>query len=95
MEQFSDLELPDRTAMAIASYNAGAGHVFDAQRLAGAMSLDPDRWLGGVETAMLLLDDPELASSFPSGVCRCRQAVGYTRRVLRRFQLYSEQYSPG
>ena len=94
MEQFSDLALPDRTAMAIASYNAGAGHVFDAQRLAAAMGFDPGRWLGGVETAMLLLDDPELASSFPSGVCRCRQAVGYTRRVLRRYQIYSKRYPP-
>jgi membrane-bound lytic murein transglycosylase F len=92
MEQFADLDQPDRLAMAIASYNAGAGHVFDAQRLAASMGFDPERWLGSVETALLLLDDPELASAFPSGVCQCRRAVGYTRRVLRRYQEYIEQY---
>jgi membrane-bound lytic murein transglycosylase F len=94
MGQFFDLPEPDRLAMAIASYNAGAGHVFDAQRLAASMGFDPERWLGSVETALLLLDDPELASSFPSGVCGCRRAVGYTRRVLRRYHGYTEQYPP-
>lgn len=94
MEQFSDLAEPDRLAMAIASYNAGAGHVFDAQRLAASMGFDPERWLGSVETALLLLDDPELAGDFPSGVCSCRRAVGYTRRVLRRYYGYTEQYPP-
>jgi membrane-bound lytic murein transglycosylase F len=94
MGQFFDLPEPDRLAMAIASYNAGAGHIFDAQRLAASMGFDPERWLGSVETALLLLDDPELASSFPSGVCSCRRAVGYTRRVLRRYQEYTEQYPP-
>jgi membrane-bound lytic murein transglycosylase F len=94
MEQFSDLAQPDRLAMAIASYNAGAGHIFDAQRLAGSMGFDPERWRGSVETALLLLDDPEVAGSFPSGVCGCRRAVGYTRRVLRRYHDYTEQYPP-
>lgn len=94
MEQFSDLAQPDRLAMSIASYNAGAGHIFDAQRLAASMGFDPERWRGSVETAMLLLDDPEVASSFPSGVCGCRRAVGYTRRVLRRYHDYTQQYPP-
>jgi membrane-bound lytic murein transglycosylase F len=94
MEQFSDLALPDRLAMAIASYNAGAAHVFDAQSLAAGMGFDPERWLGSVETALLLLDDPEVASLYPGGVCSCRRAVGYTRRVLRRYQEYTEQYPP-
>jgi membrane-bound lytic murein transglycosylase F len=93
-EQFSDLAPADRLAMAIASYNAGAAHVFDAQRLAASMGFDPARWLGSVETAMLLLDDPEVASSYPGGVCRCRRTVGYTRRVLRKYQEYTERYPP-
>jgi membrane-bound lytic murein transglycosylase F len=94
LEQFSDLAQPDRLAMAIASYNVGAGHIFDAQRLAASMGFNPERWLGSVETALLLLDDPELAGDFPSGVCGCRRAVGYTRRVLRRYHDYTGQYPP-
>jgi membrane-bound lytic murein transglycosylase F len=94
MAKFSDLELPDRVAMAIASYNVGPRHVFDARRLALEMELDPDQWLGNVETAMLILDDPEVARRFPAGVCRCRRAAGYTRRILRRYVAYTEQFPP-
>ena len=94
MDGFEDLPLPDRVAMAIASYNVGPRHVFDARRLAGQMDFDPDRWTGSVETAMLLLDDPEVARAFPAGVCRCRRAVGYTRRILRRYRAYTEQFPP-
>ena len=43
---------------------------------------------------MVILDDPEVARRFPAGVCRCRRAVGYTRRILRRYAAYAEQYPP-
>jgi membrane-bound lytic murein transglycosylase F len=94
MDRFADLALPDRVAMAIASYNVGPRHLFDARRLAGDMGFDPDRWHGSVETAMLILDDAEVARRYPAGVCRCRRAVGYTRRILRRYRAYTEQFPP-
>lgn len=94
MKHFGELPLQDRAAMAIASYNVGPGHVFDARRLAAQMQLDPDRWAGNVETALLLLDDPEVSRQFSGGICRCRRAVGYTRRILRRYQAYVEQFPP-
>jgi len=94
MDEFGDLPLRDQVAMAIASYNVGPGHVFDARKLAVEMGLDPDRWAGSVETAMLIIDDPEVARRFSSGVCKCRRAVGYTRRILRRYGAYAEQFPP-
>jgi len=94
MDGFGDLELPDRVAMALAAYNVGPRHVFDARRLALEMSLDPNQWRGSVETAMLILEDPEVARRFPAGVCRCRRAVAYTRRILRRYAAYTEQFPP-
>jgi len=94
MDKFSHLDLPDQVAMAIASYNVGPRHVFDARRLAADMGFDPDRWSGNVETAMLILNDPEVARRYPAGVCRCRRAVGYTRRILRRYRAYTEQFPP-
>jgi membrane-bound lytic murein transglycosylase F len=94
MDLFDDLPLPDRVAMAIAGYNVGPGHVFDARRLARRLGYDPDRWSGNVEVAMLLLDDPEVAREYPSGVCRCRRAVNYTRRILRRYHAYAEEFPP-
>ena len=94
MDMFPDLELSDRVAMAVASYNVGPRHVFDARRLAQEMGLDRDTWVGNVETAMLLLDDPEVAREYPAGVCRCRRAVGYTRRIIRRYRAYRAQFEP-
>jgi membrane-bound lytic murein transglycosylase F len=94
MDDLPGVPMADQVAMAIASYNVGPRHVFDARRLAREMNLDPDRWRGNVETAMLLLDNPEVARRFPAGVCRCRRAVGYTRRILRRYAAYREQFPP-
>jgi peptidoglycan lytic transglycosylase F len=94
MEKFADLDLPDRVAMAIASYNVGPRHVFDARKLAVEMGFDPNRWSGSVETAMYILDDPEVARRFPAGVCRCRRGAAYTRRILRRYAAYAEQFPP-
>jgi len=51
-------------------------------------------WRGAVETAMVLLDDPEVARRFPAGVCRCRRAANYVRRILRRYAAYVEQFPP-
>lgn len=94
MDMLPEMEMSDRVAMAIAGYNVGPGHVFDARRLAIRMGLDRNRWAGNVETALLILDDPEVAREFPSGVCRCRRAVGYTRRILRRYGAYRVQFPP-
>ena len=94
MDKFDGLQLPDQVAMAIASYNVGPRHVFDARKLAREMGFDSDRWRGAVETAMVLLDDPELARQYPAGVCRCRRAANYVRRILRRYAAYVEQFPP-
>ena len=94
MDKFEGLALPDQVAMAIASYNVGPRHVFDARRLAREMGFNPDRWKDSVETAMVLLDDPEVARRYPAGVCRCRRAANYVRRILRRYAAYAEQFPP-
>ncbi len=94
MDEFEGLQLPDQVAMAIASYNVGPRHVFDARKLAREMGFDADRWKDSVETAMVLLDDPEVARRYPAGVCRCRRAANYARRILRRYAAYVEQFPP-
>ncbi len=92
MDEFQGLELADQVAMAIASYNVGPAHVMDARRLVREMALSQDVWRDNVETAMVILDDPEVARRFPAGVCRCRRAVVYTRRILRRYLLYTRMF---
>ena len=40
------------------------------------------------------VDDPEVARRYPAGVCRCRRGAAYTRRILRRYAAYAEQFPP-
>ncbi|MCP4899154.1 MAG: transglycosylase SLT domain-containing protein [bacterium] len=94
MAVFEGVELDAQMAMAIASYNVGPRHVVDARKLARDMELDDTLWAGNVETAMLILDEADVARNYPAGVCRCRRAVGYTRRILRRYYAYTEQFPP-
>ena len=59
----ADLVISDRLWFTLAAYNAGAGHVQDARRLAGQLGHDPDRWFGHTEQAMLLLEKKQYKSS--------------------------------
>lgn len=71
----------ERVNFALAAYNAGLGHVYDAQKLAREMGLDPYQWFGNVEKAILLLQKPEYAKKARYGYCRGGQPVAYVARV--------------
>lgn len=80
-------QVPDkeqRLRFVLASYNAGPGHVIDAQRLAGQMGLDPARWDGNVERAVLLLAKPRyfMRPGIKNGFCKGNQVFLYVRGVL-------------
>ncbi len=79
--------IPDREQrlrFVLASYNAGPGHIVDAQRLADRLDLDPDRWEHNVERAALLLAKPRyyLQPGMKNGYCNGRQVFHYVREVL-------------
>lgn len=79
--------VPDRDQrlrFVLASYNAGHGHIIDAQRLAQHLGLDPARWEGHVERAVLLLADPRFhaGSGLKNGYCDGSQVFHYVREVL-------------
>jgi len=83
-----DMLVTDRNWFALASYNAGYGHVLDAQRLAARQGLDPGRWFGHVERAMLLLMRPEYARRARHGYVRGTEPVHYVRTIRSRFRAY-------
>ena len=94
-QRFSpDLELADRAAFTAASYNVGYGHVLDARRLAEQQGLDPDRWFGHVEKAILLLSRPEYAREARFGYCRGLEPYRYVRDIRDRFQVYMRTAAP-
>lgn len=86
-----DLPLATRLRFALASYNAGRGHVLDARRLAASQGLSDDRWYDNVERAMLLLEEPEYHRRTRYGYCRGSEPVRYVRRIERRYRAYVEQ----
>ena len=85
-----DLPLSARIRFALASYNAGYGHVSDGRRLARRNGLDPDRWYGNVETAMLWLQRPEYYRKTRFGFCRGSETVAYVSNIDRYYQTFLE-----
>lgn len=79
---------PDqRLKFVLASYNAGPGHILDAQRLAKDLDLDPHRWDGNVERALVLLNRPRFFTLpfVKTGVCRGQDTYWYVRDVVTLF----------
>ncbi|MGI5862080.1 MAG: transporter substrate-binding domain-containing protein [Myxococcales bacterium] len=79
------LPLQQRLRFAMAAYNAGFGHVEDARRLAESLGLNPDRWFGNVEKAMLLLERPEHYRKTRYGYCRGSEPVRYVSEIQNRY----------
>ncbi|MFQ5456351.1 MAG: membrane-bound lytic murein transglycosylase MltF [Nitrospirota bacterium] len=84
------IELKDRIRFALASYNAGMGHVVDARRLASRMGLSSNKWFGNVEKAMLLLEKPKYYRRTSYGYCRGSEPVKYVSSIQSRYDAYVE-----
>jgi len=83
-----ELAFEDRIYFTLAAYNVGAGHVRDARRLARQQGLDPNRWFGHVEQAMLLLSRREYFRKSRFGYVRGREPVNYVREIRDRYLGY-------
>ena len=73
----------------LASYNAGAGHVRDAIRLAKQKGWRGDTWFGNVEKAMLLLSQKEYAAKARYGYVRGHEPVNYVKHIKRRYDAFT------
>lgn len=82
------LAFRQRVRFALASYNAGYGHVQDARRLAGELGMNPDRWFKNVEQAMLLLQQPKYYRRARFGYVRGKEPVQYVSRIQLRYDNY-------
>jgi membrane-bound lytic murein transglycosylase F len=84
------LALATRIRFALASYNAGRGHLMDARWLARRQGWNGDQWPDNVERAMLLLEREAYHSQTRYGYCRGSEPVGYVRNVQRWYRVYSQ-----
>ena len=71
----------ERISFALAAYNGGLGHVFDARQVARELQLDPDRWEGNVEEAIQFLKFRSFYTRFRHGKCNADIVVNYVRSV--------------
>jgi membrane-bound lytic murein transglycosylase F len=91
-ELIDDAATPqDRLWFALASYNAGYGHVGDARRLTAELGGNPNVWDGAVEDAMPLLAKRQYHQRTRHGYCRCLEPVLYVRRIRDRRNAYAAE----
>ena len=88
-DQFEDsLLLEDRTWFSLASYNAGFGRVKQAREKAAKMGLDPNRWFGNVEKAMMAMAKPFKRDGELIRNCRCGETVVYVHEIRTLYNNY-------
>jgi membrane-bound lytic murein transglycosylase F len=71
---------PDRTWFALAAYNVGMGHLYDARILARRLGKDPDSWLD-LSEVLPLLARKKYYKTLKHGYARGREPVLYVQRI--------------
>lgn len=70
----------DRTWFALAAYNIGMGHIYDARRLAERRGLDKNSW-DDIEKVLPLLSKQQFYSTLRHGYARGYEPVRYVRKI--------------
>ncbi|MGB6085510.1 transglycosylase SLT domain-containing protein, partial [Parvibaculum sp.] len=74
------VEEPDRTWFALAAYNLGLGHIYDARALAARLGRDRDSWVD-LRRVLPLLNNAAYADGLKHGRARGGQAVHFVQQV--------------
>jgi len=77
---------PDRTYLALAAYNVGQGHLYDARNIAREMKLDPNKWSSLVKT-LPLLQQKKYYIKATYGYCRGTEPVKYVRHIRAYYDI--------
>lgn len=83
-----------RKKFALASYNAGRGHILDAQRLAEKHGLNPNKWDDNVEVMILNLSKQEYYQDevVRHGMMRSKTTYNYVHEVTERYLQWMANY---
>lgn len=91
---FSKITDPEeKIKFTLASYNAGIGHIYDAQRLAEKYGKDPLLWDNNVAEYIRLKSDPAYYNDpvCKHGYLRGSETYNYVLEVMERFRYYKAQ----
>lgn len=80
------IEEPDRTWMALASYNVGLGHLEDARVLADKAGSNPDKWID-VKRYLPLLSQKKWYKKTKHGYARGWEPVRYVENIRSYYNL--------
>lgn len=83
----------EKIKFTLAAYNAGVGHIFDAQRLAEKHGKDPSVWENNVAEYIRLKNEPEFYndSVCKHGYLRGSETYNYVREVMERYHYYLKE----
>lgn len=87
LDHYSYMDSTDRWSFALATYNAGPGHVADARRLAIDQNKNPNKWENG-EDALLKLMQRKYYKDARYGFCRGIETVRYVKEIKNRYKTY-------
>lgn len=76
----AEIEDPDRTWIALAAYNVGMAHLYDARELARRLGKDPDRWASLAEV-LPFLAHRNYYKALEHGYARGSEPVQFVNRV--------------
>ncbi|KPV40371.1 hypothetical protein AN478_09355 [Thiohalorhabdus denitrificans] len=85
------IQEPDRTWVALASYNVGLGHIRDARRLAERFDRDPDSW-STLKEMLPLLSQEQYYRDLPYGYARGLEPVQYVQRIRQYHAILAKQF---
>lgn len=91
---FSSIEdSTERIKLTLASYNAGIGHVYDAQKLAEKFDRNPEIWENNVADCIRMKSDPVYYNDpvCKHGYLRGLETLNYVREVMLRYEYYKSK----
>lgn len=87
LEHYAYMDSTNQWAMALATYNAGPGHLADARRLAIDQNKNPNEW-ENVADALLKLMQRKYYQDARYGFTRGIETVRYVKEITNRYETY-------
>ncbi len=88
---FDKAEKKDRIKIALAAYNIGQGHIYDARKISRSLNLNPDKWHNMV-LILPLLKKKEFHSETRYGYARGDEPVTYVRKIIAFYKILKVLY---
>jgi membrane-bound lytic murein transglycosylase F len=87
LNHYAYMDSTNRWDFALATYNAGPGHIADARRLVMDHNKNPNSWKNTAK-ALLMLMKRKYYKDARYGFCRGIETVQYVNGIMNRFKMY-------